>query len=180
MNLRRGRQERGVSLTEMSRRAGIAKGTLSKLEAGEGNPTIDTLSALAVALQLPLGDLLADTTPEPTSVRRSEQMTGTSSQELLRRVPGGLATELWHLRLAAQTSLERAAHATGTVEHILCTEGTLQTGRTDDPVELQTGDSVTFAADHPHSYKATIGRAAATVLMIYPARITVSPKSRTP
>jgi len=49
----RERQRAGLSLAEVARRAGIAKSTLSQLEAGNGNPGIETLWSLCVALNIP-------------------------------------------------------------------------------------------------------------------------------
>src|SRR3954465_10640011 len=48
--LRRERERVGVSIAELARRAGVAKSTLSQLESGTGNPSVETLWALAVAL----------------------------------------------------------------------------------------------------------------------------------
>jgi transcriptional regulator with XRE-family HTH domain len=50
--------EAGLSLTELARRAGIAKSTLSQLESGAGNPSVETLWALAVALGVPFSRLV--------------------------------------------------------------------------------------------------------------------------
>src|SRR3954452_17082141 len=47
-----------LSVLELSRRSGVARNTIAALERGEGNPTIDTLYALADALGVPLADLL--------------------------------------------------------------------------------------------------------------------------
>src|SRR3954454_7539318 len=65
-SLRRERDRIGLSLTELARRAGIAKSTLSQLEAGTGNPSVETLWALAVALDVPFGRLVEE---PPTQVR---------------------------------------------------------------------------------------------------------------
>ncbi|MDU6439694.1 MAG: helix-turn-helix transcriptional regulator, partial [Pantoea sp.] len=54
----RERQRAGLSLAEVARRAGIAKSTLSQLEAGNGNPGIETLWALCVALNIPFARLM--------------------------------------------------------------------------------------------------------------------------
>ena len=51
-SLRRERARAGLSLTEVARRAGIAKSTLSQLESGTGNPSVETLWALGVALDV--------------------------------------------------------------------------------------------------------------------------------
>ena len=56
--LRRERDRAGISQTELARRAGLAKSTLSQLEAGPGNPSIETLWALGVALGVPFSRLI--------------------------------------------------------------------------------------------------------------------------
>ena len=53
-SLVRERQRTGLSLAEIARRAGIAKSTLSQLEAGNGNPSLETLWSLCVALDISL------------------------------------------------------------------------------------------------------------------------------
>src|SRR3712207_7942354 len=62
--LRRERERHGLSLTELARKAGIAKSTLSQLEAGSGNPSVETLLALAVVLEVPFSRLVDP--PGPT------------------------------------------------------------------------------------------------------------------
>ena len=48
-SLVRERARTGLSLAEVARRAGIAKSTLSQLESGNGNPSLETLWSLCVA-----------------------------------------------------------------------------------------------------------------------------------
>ena len=63
-NIRALRAQQGLSLSELARRSAIAKGTLSQLENGQGNPTIETVFSLSNALNVPVSSLLAET-PEP-------------------------------------------------------------------------------------------------------------------
>jgi len=56
--LRRERDRAGLSLSELAKRAGIAKSTLSQLESGAGNPSVETLWALGVALGVPFSRLV--------------------------------------------------------------------------------------------------------------------------
>ncbi|MGW2658875.1 helix-turn-helix domain-containing protein, partial [Streptomyces sp. NPDC001478] len=58
--LRALRRERELSLSELARRSGVGKGTLSELESGSRNPTLETLYALTTALGLPLSAALAE------------------------------------------------------------------------------------------------------------------------
>src|ERR1700757_3578418 len=68
-SLRRERRRSGLSLTELARRAGLAKSTLSQLESATGNPSVETLWALAVALDIPFSRLVEP--PPPVRVVRA-------------------------------------------------------------------------------------------------------------
>src|SRR3712207_6886947 len=72
-SLQRERARAGLSLAELARRAGLAKSTLSQLEAGTGNPSIETLWALGVALDVPFSRLVE---PPPTQIRVIRAGTG--------------------------------------------------------------------------------------------------------
>jgi DNA-binding phage protein len=53
--LKAAREQRGLSLTEMSRRSGIDRARLSRLETdAHANPTLETLSRMAQALDVEL------------------------------------------------------------------------------------------------------------------------------
>ena len=56
--IRRERERLGISSAELARRAGIAKSTLSQLEAGTGNPSVETLWAIAVVAGVPFSALV--------------------------------------------------------------------------------------------------------------------------
>src|SRR6059058_4316541 len=70
--LRRERARAGLSLTELARRAGIAKSTLSQLESGTGNPSVETLWALGVALDVPFSRLVDPPRPAVRVIRVGE------------------------------------------------------------------------------------------------------------
>jgi len=72
-SIRRERERAGLSLSELARSAGLAKSTLSQLESGTGNPSLETLWALSVALDVPFSRLI-DQPPRPrvTVLRRGE------------------------------------------------------------------------------------------------------------
>src|SRR5882757_1663396 len=59
-NVRRFRLDRAMSLGELARRSGLSKQTLSKIEQGSGNPTVETLSLLGAALDMPARRLLTE------------------------------------------------------------------------------------------------------------------------
>ncbi len=69
----RERQKSGLSLSELSRKAGIAKSTLSQLESGSGNPSIETLWALCVALDIPFARLIEEKQEAVTVIRHGRR-----------------------------------------------------------------------------------------------------------
>jgi DNA-binding Xre family transcriptional regulator len=75
VELKRARQDRGLSLSEISRRSGIDLASLSRLEAGKNpNPTFETLSRYADALGLRLELSLVEAgapVPSPSDYRTS-------------------------------------------------------------------------------------------------------------
>lgn len=140
------RERRGMSLSELARRAAVGKATLSGLEAGTRNPTLDTLHAVAAALDLPLTTLLSP----PTTLR------GAAVQIQVLRVfdDGPVTYELCHMRIPAGLSQRSPAHHSGVTEHATVFAGVLQAGPMDAPRRAGPGEHVEWAADVPHTYAA--------------------------
>ncbi len=168
-NLRRLRGDQSRSLSELARASGIAKATLSALEAGRGNPTIETLSSLATALGVPFGDLLAGGEPEPVHVVHAGEGTsvpGTANTlRLIIRLPGTPPIELYEARFPPRSKRAAGAHGPGTREHVLVTQGALRTGPIDRTADLRAGDYAGFAGDEMHLYEAGARGARALLIM---------------
>ena len=168
-NLRRLRAERGRSLSELARASGVGKATLSALEAGRGNPTIETLSALASALGVPTGDLLAGAADDHVTVVRAAEGaqidTRLGSIRLVQRMPGEPPVEIYDNVFEPGASRVATPHAVGTREHVYVMKGRLRTGPVDREVDLKAGDLASFAADVPHVYEAGPRGATALLLM---------------
>jgi transcriptional regulator with XRE-family HTH domain len=168
-NLRRLRMEQGRTLSELAQASGVAKATLSALEAGKGNPTIETLSSLATALGIPFGDLLAGGAPEPVHVVHGGEGTvvpGTANDlRLIIRLPGNPPIELYEARFPARSKRSAGAHGPGTREHVVVFQGALRTGPVDRAVDLRAGDYAGFAGDEMHLYEAGPRGARALLIM---------------
>ncbi|HKT02800.1 MAG TPA: XRE family transcriptional regulator [Rugosimonospora sp.] len=158
-SLRRERDRAGLTLTELARRAGVAKSTLSQLEAGTGNPSVETLWALGVALGVPFSQLVEPPTPPIRVVRAGEGPRVGSDQAhfagtLLSAGSGHGRRDIYVIDLEPGRVRHAEAHLPGSVEHLVVAAGRVRTGPESEPVELGPGDYAAFPGDVPHAYQA--------------------------
>ncbi|HHG8772712.1 TPA: helix-turn-helix domain-containing protein [Raoultella planticola] len=158
-SLVRERARTGLSLAEVARRAGIAKSTLSQLESGNGNPSLETLWALCVALDIPFARLLEPQTQKTQVLRRGEGTKVVAEQAhyqaiLLAACPPGARRDIY--LLLTQPGADRVSHPhpPGSVEHIIITQGRARVGLTEAPEELGEGDYICYPADREHLFQA--------------------------
>jgi transcriptional regulator with XRE-family HTH domain len=171
-NLRRLRTDHGRSLSDLARTSGVAKATLSALEGGRGNPTLETLSALAAALEIPMGELITAADPPPVTIVRSDEGTaiaGTANDlRLIARFTPGGTVELYEAHWPKRSTRNAGGHGPGTREHVFITRGGLKVGPVGREVGLSGGDYAAFAADEPHLYEARAGTRALLLMQWAP------------
>lgn len=153
--LRRERTRLEVSLSELAKRAGIAKSTLSQLESGSGNPSVETLWALSVALDVPFSRLVEPVRTTVQVIRAGEGPAVPSERAdyiatLLSSSPPGVRRDLYFLQVEPGSPRESVPHMPGTVEHLVVGAGRVLAGPRDAPVELGPGDYVSYPGDVPH------------------------------
>src|SRR5580658_10437144 len=86
-NLRRLRIASRHSLSELARATEVSKATLSGIERGRGNPTVQTLAALARALHVAVPELLGEPAAgEVRIVRRARDQLMASDQVTVREL----------------------------------------------------------------------------------------------
>ncbi|NYI07216.1 helix-turn-helix domain-containing protein [Allostreptomyces psammosilenae] len=166
--LRRLRQERGVSLSALARRAGVGKATLSGLENGTRNPTLETLQAVSAGLGVPLTALL---TPPGTAGEPAPVMHGAAVEVTLLQVfdDATVTYELYRMRVAAGFTQVSQPHQRGVTEHVTVFAGLLRAGPADAPSVAGVGEHISWAADVPHTYQAVGPEdVVASLLMRYP------------
>jgi transcriptional regulator with XRE-family HTH domain len=169
-SLRRERERHGISLTELARRANLAKSTLSQLEAGIGNPSIETVWALAVALDVPFSRLV-DPPQEPVQVIRAGEGNFMRSEHapfaavLLSACPPGARRDLHVMTAEPGAARDAHAHIRGTTEHVVIATGRWRAGPAGAEVELGPGDYARFPGDLAHSYEALEPGSSAVLVM---------------
>jgi len=173
-NLRRFRAQSELSLGELARMAGVSKSTVSALESGTGNPSIETLWALGVALGVPFGQLVSEQAPPVRVIRAGEgarvgsaRNTGYAVQLLASTVQRS-AHDIYVLEAEPSRIRAAAPHMPGTIEHAVCAAGRMRLGPRGQEVELGVGDYASFSGDVPHSYEALEPATRLMLVMDYP------------
>ncbi len=172
-NVRRFRRERAMSLGELARRSGLSKQTLSKIEQGTGNPTVETLALLGAALDLPARRLLTEW-GTPVYVQRHDEgqwVDGADrSERLLDEVYGSgyVRTLLLRLEKTGAEPVIINPHSPGTLHHLYVITGKLRTGPLVEPVDLSAGDFVRFPGDVPHQHVCITDRVIAHMVTTLP------------
>lgn len=158
-SLRRERTRAGLSLSELAKRAGIAKSTLSQLEAASGNPSMETLWALGVALNVPFSALIEPPAPSVRVIRADEGPVVHSDQSsytasLLSAGSPGERRDIYRTWIEPGSVRASEPHIPGSVEHVVVSTGRLKAGPRGEEAELGPGDYMTYRGDVPHSYEA--------------------------
>ncbi len=156
--VRRRRQQQGWTLDVAATRLGVSRRLLAQIEAGQANPSLSTLLAIAEGFDTSLVELLAGADKPTITVQRDRASapvlwTGEHGGEA-RLLVGSEPLELWEWTLEPGDERRSDAHRTTSREAILVNEGTVTlTVGTADPVTLRRGESAVYRADEPHAYR---------------------------
>lgn len=172
-NLRRLRIARHLSLSELARATGMSKATLSGIERGRCNPTVDTLASLAAALRVSFGELLEEPPLGEVRVIRASQRPGPGAAAIWRADLDSLAPagegSLTEMALAPRQLDEPKPLASGARAHLYVLQGKLIAGPRERVTELAPGDYASFPVDVPHAYESGRHPARALLLTQVPA-----------
>jgi transcriptional regulator with XRE-family HTH domain len=161
-NVRRRREEAGLTLEQLSTQSSVSRAMLSKVERGEKSPTIGVASRIAHALDASLSDLIGAPAPAAAGVaivmRKNDRPvfrdpeTG-FERHIVSAAPGAGGAEMIVHHLPAQVSTGLLpAYPPGTEKQLVVFEGTLTVAIGGISETLNPGDSLFFQADADHGF----------------------------
>lgn len=155
--IRQARRKKGLSLSELARRADISKSMLSQVERGKANPSVETVRGIAFALEVPVFVLFLDESPSHNGlVRKDERIRlltpgARGERELLTPdVHRPVILVIGRLPPGERSSATPAAHRGDLC--ILVLKGCLLVYLQDQENVLHEGDTIYFDALVPHYY----------------------------
>ncbi|MDC6165889.1 helix-turn-helix domain-containing protein [Paucibacter sp. XJ19-41] len=168
------RQAQGLSLDELSRRAGVSKSMLSQIERNQANPTVAVVWRLANALRVELSELLSGASKpaapaiETVASHATPSLASPDGLCVLRILgPIDLAGQFEWYELTVQPggALESAAHEPGSREHLSVLGGELEVSAGAISQALKAGETARYAVDGPHAIR-NRGSEPATALLV--------------
>lgn len=155
------RQDLKITLTDAARKAGIAKGTLSKIENGQVSAPISTLLCISQALGVPISQFFREQEEDPPYVlvrsgagipiTRDGTRFGYSYEAL---APGmsGKTAEPFLLTIRPEDPPGTFCH--GGQEFIFMVEGSMEFTIDQEKIMLHAGDSLYFDPSRTHKTRA--------------------------
>lgn len=171
-NVKRLRAERKLSMAALASQSGLSKQTVSKIEQGEGNPTLSTLDAIAMALGTSARALITEwgsSIRVQSSAGASWVETNHGDVRMLEQLYGSGYVRSVIVRLEARQSGPAAEPlSSGALHQVYVIDGEAEVGPVGQSVHLTEGDYVKFPADLPHRFEARSSTAQLHVLTSYP------------
>lgn len=159
-NIRSARQERKLSLEELSKISGVSKSMLVQIEKGTGNPSLSTLWKIANGMKLPFSQLIAQPQAPYKIVRLSDidpitEESGKLKNYVLFPDNEDQRFSIYYIEVVPGYGWASEAHVRETVEYITIFSGELELGLGDKTFRLKAGESIRFKGDVKHSYRNT-------------------------
>jgi transcriptional regulator with XRE-family HTH domain len=176
--LRRLRQQRSVTLTDLAATTGISKSTLSRLESGQRKPSLELLLPIAEAHRVPLDDLVgAPETGDPRIQLKARTRNGRVVVPLTQR-PGGHA---WKVLIPPEPGEPELRIHHGH-EWLYVMSGRLRLILADHDITMGPGEAAEFDTTLPHWF-GPADNEPVEILSIHgaegePIRMRVAPKNK--
>jgi len=167
------RQDRALSLDELSRQAGVSKSMLSQIERNQANPTVAVVWRLANALGVPMAELLgADKPNQPAIATVPSHATpslrspdGHCELRILGPIELAGQFEWYELTIQPGGALESEPHEPGSREHLSVLSGTLEVQSAEAITRLKSGETARYAVDQTHAIR-NPGKSIAQALLV--------------
>jgi transcriptional regulator with XRE-family HTH domain len=167
------RQARGLSLDELSRKAGVSKSMLSQVERNQANPTVALVWRLANAMGVPMSELLEGgrvSTPSISllSAHATPSLKSPDGKCEL-RILGSLELagqfEWYELTIQPGGVLESQPHEPGSREHLSVLTGAMDVVVAGESSRVRHGESARYAVDVVHAIR-NAGKSVATAVLV--------------
>ena len=177
--LRNIREKKGVTLKTVASLISVSESLISQIERNKVSPSIDTLFAIAEALDIDLDYLFSDYQKKrKVNIVRKEDRKIIESDGIIYHqlsvLPGAtekhaIETFLMEIKGGAVKGNEEYGHTGNEFGLILQGEGKLTYGK--EEFNIKTGDSISFSSEIPHKVECLSAEPLKAIWMVNPPKI---------
>ena len=157
-NIKRLREEKKLSMDELTKLSGVSKSMLAQVERGEGNPTLSTLWKLSNGMKVPFNALTVSPKASYEVVRTAEMQpiledSGKVKNYCLFPDDENRKFSVYYMELAPGSHWQSEPHLRGTTEFVTLFAGAIEITADQKDIVVQAGESVRFQGDTTHAYR---------------------------
>lgn len=171
-NVKRAREERKLTLDAAAALTGVSRSMLAQIEKGDVNPTISVLWKIAGGFKVSFTSLVEQVREQPVLIRGggAEPIAEDGGRYLnypTFTFDRRKSFETYRIFIKPGGHLEAQPHLPGSEEYLTVFAGAAEVGVGEEIYRLETGDSLRFPADQPHSYRNPGGEEARISMLIW-------------
>lgn len=177
--IRRLRQEKDMTLEELSKKSGVALATLSRMETGKMTGTVDSHNNICRALNVSIADLYREAEDESKTVERMAVSTRPQHYTQSSRAKFELLVSETHgkkilpllVRISPGGATKKEETSPGIEKFIYVLNGDIEVRVGKQDFVLKKGDSLYFDASLPHVFANKKGKEAQALCIVSPPQL---------
>lgn len=171
------RTEKGLSQAQLASQAQIPRSTLTNIESGVGNPSLNNLIRISLALGVSVEELLSRPRPECLLVKALDvpvQDRSHGRARLFKLLPERIkGIEIDRMELAPEAIMGGHPHLEGTKEYLTVIEGEIAIHVAGERHVVRRGDVLAFPGNRAHSYRNTRKTVSVALSVVIPIPVFV-------
>jgi transcriptional regulator with XRE-family HTH domain len=167
IQIKKWRAERGLTLAGVAERSGLNVGYLSQIENDKASPSLNCLTSIATALEVPAAWFLIEDLPAPVVIRKADRPVTKTALGRIEDVDGRSSRDVSILEVRCTKVGQRVgAHAHAGEEHHVILRGRFRMTQGDHVLEAGPGDYVRWDGTIPHDAEVVGADGDAAMLII--------------
>jgi len=157
INIRKLRTSMRMTQARLAKKAGLPRATVALLESKRGNPSINSVVAIARAMGVGVDDLMNEERASATTIVKRADMRQTEMAEgrFMSTIVSPINSKhilMQEISMMPGCTCKGKPHPIGSQEYFLCNEGEATVVVDGDSNEVKAGDLIFFQGNLPHYY----------------------------
>lgn len=153
------RKKRGMTQGDLAQVAAVPRSTITYLESGQSNPSLQNLAKLSGALQVTIEELIATPRGRYQLVKSGQLKPvkrGQGTVNIFELLPDPITgMHMDRMEFEIEGRMVGIPHVSGTKEYLTCLQGEVTVRTAGQIFRVQKGDVLAFPGDQPHAYENT-------------------------